>query len=73
LIDLLERLNLHLARYPESTLTSPGRWEEASTEHVELVNAIQAREAGRAYELARRHFQKAREIRLELFALERWQ
>jgi DNA-binding FadR family transcriptional regulator len=67
LIDLLERLNLHLARYPETTLSFPGRWDEARHQHRELVDAIEARDADLAQELATKHFAKARDIRLTIF------
>jgi DNA-binding GntR family transcriptional regulator len=67
LLDLLERLNLHLARYPETTLQYPGRWEQAWKEHAELIDAIEARDSERAHEVALRHFKEAREIRLALF------
>jgi DNA-binding GntR family transcriptional regulator len=67
LLDLLERLNLHLARYPETTLQYPGRWEQAWKEHAELTGAIAARDSERAHEVALRHFREARDIRLALF------
>lgn len=67
LIDLLERLNLHLSRYPGTTLASPGRWTEARGEHLALVDAIEARDADGAHEIALKHFEQARDIRLRLF------
>lgn len=70
LIDLLERLSLHLARYPETTLGYPGRWETACGEHAQLVDAIEARKGNDAYDVARRHYTAARDIRLLLFAEE---
>lgn len=70
LIDLLERLDLHLARYPGTTLASPGRWAQALEEHGALVQAIDERDADSAEAIARTHFTSAREIRLDLFARE---
>lgn len=67
LLDLLERLNLHLSRYPETTLSYPGRWEQACKEHAELVDAVEARDGDRAHDLAMQHFTEARDIRLRLF------
>jgi DNA-binding GntR family transcriptional regulator len=67
LLDLLERLNLHLARYPATTLSYPGRWEEAKREHGAIVDAVEARDEARAYELALDHFTRARDIRLGLW------
>ena len=68
LLDLLERLNLHLARYPETTLSAPGRWREACHQHEILVDAIQKRDSDGAYKIALEHFVDARDIRLALFA-----
>lgn len=67
LIDLLERLNLHLTRYPETTLSYRDRWEEAKKEHVALVDAVEDRDSARSYEVAHTHFTKARDIRLRLW------
>jgi len=44
LLDLLERLSLHLARYPETTLSAPGRWQTAHRQHKQLVDAIERRD-----------------------------
>ena len=68
LVDLLDRLNLHLARYPGTTLASPGRWETAIQQHSEVVRAIAARDGQAAYDVAWRHFSEARDIRVQLFA-----
>jgi DNA-binding GntR family transcriptional regulator len=68
LLDLLERLNLHLLRYPETTLAAPGRWKEARHQHARLVDAIEARDSEGAYRVAFEHFVDARDIRLALFA-----
>jgi DNA-binding GntR family transcriptional regulator len=67
LIDLLDRLNMHLLRYPITTLTAPGRWSESIEEHRELVKAILDRDSARAEQLAERHFTTARDIRLALW------
>lgn len=64
LVDLLERLNLHLLRYPNTTLAFAGRWERALDEHRELVDAIAARDSARCASLADQHFRAARDIRL---------
>jgi DNA-binding GntR family transcriptional regulator len=67
LLDLLERLNLHLARYPATTLSYPGRWEQAKSEHSAIFDAVEARDEAKAYELALAHFTQARDIRLRLW------
>lgn len=67
LVDLLTRLNLHLARYPATTLSYPGRWDQAVEQHRQLVSAILSRDADKAEQLARDHFVEARDIRLSLW------
>ena len=70
LSDLLRRLDLHLARYPSTTLSQPGRWAEGNAEHRAIIEAIDAQDADRAHELAAAHFTKARDLRLALWARE---
>jgi DNA-binding FadR family transcriptional regulator len=65
LIDLLERLALHLGRYPATTLTAPGRLKTALSEHDQLVEAVFARDPEAAAEAATKHFTAALKIRLE--------
>jgi DNA-binding GntR family transcriptional regulator len=67
-LDLLDRVNLHLMRYPETTLTAPGRWSQALAEHRELLAAIIAGDAARAAAVSEHHFTAARELRLKLWA-----
>jgi DNA-binding GntR family transcriptional regulator len=70
LLDLLERLSVHLIHAPSSTLSVGDRWAEALDEHGRLLAAIRDRDAVRADALARRHMGRAREIRLELLRSE---
>ncbi|MGW0432146.1 GntR family transcriptional regulator [Micromonospora sp. NPDC003197] len=65
-VDLLQRLELQIARYPETTLSYPGRWDRACQQHAELIDAIEARDADRAAAIAHQHFTEARDIRLKL-------
>ena len=67
LVDLLERLDLHLARYPATTLQYPGRAKSASEEHVQLLAAIEASDPERAAAVANHHFSTARSIRMALW------
>jgi DNA-binding GntR family transcriptional regulator len=67
LIDLLDRLNLHLLRYPVTTLTTPGRWQEALQQHRDLLAAIVARDPAQAQKVAEDHVAAARDIRLALW------
>jgi DNA-binding GntR family transcriptional regulator len=66
-IDLLQRLDLHLARYPATTLVYPGRKESAQQEHEELFAAIEASDPAAAAAVALRHFTEARNIRIQLW------
>ena len=68
LVDLLDRLNRHLTRYPATTLTYGDRWSDGLRQHRELVDAIAARDAEAAAEIARNHFTEARDIRLEMWS-----
>jgi DNA-binding GntR family transcriptional regulator len=68
LIDLLARLDFHIARYRVTTLAEPGRWDESMHEHHELVDAIEARDEERAEQISRRHFTEARDLRLVILA-----
>ncbi|GLY90343.1 GntR family transcriptional regulator [Actinoallomurus iriomotensis] len=67
IVDLLTRLNNHLTRYPATTLSSTGRWEEALREHEEIITAVGAGDREKAAELAGRHMTKARDIRLRIY------
>lgn len=67
LIDLLDRLHLHLLRYPMTTLTAPGRWERALAEHRVLFEAIVDGDPAAATAAAEHHFTAARDVRLALW------
>jgi DNA-binding GntR family transcriptional regulator len=64
--DLLQRLTLHLVRTPHSTLSAPGRWEQALDEHEQLVHAVTSGDGVTAARIAAEHMGRAREIRLSL-------
>ena len=70
LVDLLTRLNSHITRYPATTLTSPGRWQEALSEHAELMLAIESRDRDKANLVAANHMTRARDIRLRMYGEE---
>ncbi|MCW2763646.1 MAG: hypothetical protein JWR85_3847 [Marmoricola sp.] len=67
MVDLLERLGLHLGRYPATTLAYPGRWERGNEQHLALVRAIESRDGDIASRLATEHFTESRDIRLKLW------
>lgn len=66
LLDLLERLSIHLVHAPRSTLSVGDRWTTALDEHARLVAAVRGRAEQAAREIARQHMTTAREIRLAL-------
>lgn len=65
--DLLERLNLQFLRFPNTTLTYPGRWEKSKKEHQELTDAILRRQPTLANELARLHTDAAGNVRAQIW------
>lgn len=67
LTDLLERLELHLGRFPVTTLTYPRRREQTIAQHRAIVEAIDARDRENAGNICGQHFRDAREIRLKLW------
>jgi DNA-binding GntR family transcriptional regulator len=68
--ELQDRLTIQVAKLPSTTLSFPGRWEEAIEEHVALVRAIRAQDAAAAERIGRAHMTRACEIRLKLTAQE---
>nr|WP_090345168.1 GntR family transcriptional regulator [Mycolicibacterium malmesburyense]CRL77275.1 GntR family transcriptional regulator [Mycolicibacterium malmesburyense] len=68
LVDLLHRLNVHLVRYPSTTLTYGERWDAVLREHEELLAAIEARDGEAARRIAEHHMFGAREVRLRMYA-----
>jgi DNA-binding GntR family transcriptional regulator len=68
LVDLQDRLTLHVARLAETTLSAPGRWAAACRQHAVIVEHVRAGRAEEAGIEARRHMDEARDIRLALAA-----
>ncbi|HWM02625.1 MAG TPA: GntR family transcriptional regulator [Actinophytocola sp.] len=66
LVDLLERLTIHLVHAPRSTLSVGDRWPRALAEHASLLDAVRDHDEGAAREIAGAHMATAREIRLQL-------
>jgi DNA-binding GntR family transcriptional regulator len=64
LLDLQERLTLHVSQVPSTTLTAPGRWQVAHAQHVAIVDCVRAGDAEGAGALAEEHLAAARDIRL---------
>ena len=68
LVDLLHRLNVHLVRYPTTTLTHGDRWDAVLREHEALLDAIEGRDGESARRIAEHHMFGAREVRLQMYA-----
>lgn len=66
--DLLDRIDVQLHRYPETTLDYPRRWEVVLADHEALVEAIREQRAEEAAEIAARHMSEARNVRLKMYA-----
>lgn len=66
LVDLLTRLEVHTRRYPEPTVSQPGRWEEALAEHSAIIEAIRRQDSETAKRLSREHMTAARDLRLRM-------
>jgi DNA-binding GntR family transcriptional regulator len=66
LADLLERLAVHLRRYPATTYLRSGRWEEALEEHRQLLEAIRDKDPDTAAEVAESHMRAARDVRIDM-------
>jgi DNA-binding GntR family transcriptional regulator len=66
LTDLLERLAVHLRRYPATTYLRAGRWEEALEEHRLILESIKAGDAAAAAEVAEKHMWASRNTRLDM-------
>jgi len=68
LVDMLVRLNTHLIRFPETTLTRGDRWEKVLVEHEQLIAAIKAGDVDEAGRIAEEHMIGARNVRLQMYA-----
>ena len=66
LVDLLSRLEVHIRRYPEPTVSQPGRWEEVLAEHAGIIEAIRQQDEVLAQRLSREHMAAARDLRLKM-------
>jgi DNA-binding GntR family transcriptional regulator len=66
LTDLLERLAVHLRRYPATTYMRSGRWEEALGEHRLILESIKEGDGAAAADVAEKHMWAARNVRLDM-------
>lgn len=65
--EVLNRLAVHLHRYPTSTFADLTRWPSALAEHEELLDAVLARDGDRAAQLAIAHMTAARDVRISMW------
>lgn len=68
--DVITRLISRLRRYPQTTLTFPGRWERVLVEHGQLIAAIRKQDPDQAAAIAAGHMTAARDTRLRMYSLE---
>lgn len=66
--DLQQRLTDQVSALPATTLSHPGRWEQAHREHRQILDAIRRGDADAARSAAEQHMARARDIRLALSA-----
>ena len=64
--DILERLSMNGVSAPQTTLNDDDRWKRSLDQHTAMVDAIEARDADRAAEVATQHLSEARDIRLRV-------
>ena len=66
LVDLLTRLAVHIRRYPTPTVSQPGRWEKAISEHQGIIEAIRNQDDELARRLSSEHMAAARDLRVKM-------
>lgn len=66
LIRFLAEVEQWVKRFPNTTLSSPGRPETALEEHDEIIAAIAARDSARAEQLACQHMASAEKLRMQM-------
>ena len=66
LLDLMTTVHDRVRRFRGTTFSHPNRPDEAIDEHERLIDAIEARNADLAEQLARTHMTNAMEIRIRL-------
>lgn len=66
LVDTLSRLYLNVVRYEHSTLMEPGRWENALSQHADILEAIVEGSQEKAEQAMIEHLEVGRTIRLML-------
>lgn len=68
LFVMIKDLQDQIRRFTPSTLQHPGRREEAMTEHLALLKAVEERDADNAEKIMRQHRRRTLEVRLAMRA-----
>jgi DNA-binding GntR family transcriptional regulator len=68
--DLQSRLTAQVTKLPSTTLSFPGRWKVAVSEHRKLIDAIRQQDGELARTIGIEHMNAAAEIRIKLIARE---
>lgn len=67
LLEFMSKIYYAVSRFRTTTFRYPGRLQEAVEEHAQLVEAIIARDQAKAEEISRKHMERAKEIRIEMY------
>ena len=62
LADLQQRLTDQVGARQSTTLSHPGRWEEAIQEHADIVGFVAGRDSAAARSVAEQHMSRARDL-----------
>lgn len=64
LLEFVRRIHEWVRRFPDTTMSQPGRGLQAVAEHEALLEAIRARDPDAAERIARDHMGRARQLRV---------
>lgn len=68
LLEMLERGEIHLGRYPAQTLTIPHRREDNLDEHIRLIAAIKDGDGDKAEQVVVEHLTAGRDLRMRIYS-----
>jgi DNA-binding GntR family transcriptional regulator len=64
IVEVLERLTSQLALYETSSLAETGNLTQSHDEHLQIIEAMRAKDVATARELITRHLQRTRDVRV---------
>ncbi|HUY06214.1 MAG TPA: GntR family transcriptional regulator [Acidimicrobiales bacterium] len=70
LVEMLDRLDINLSRFRETTMVHQGRLEQILVQHRKLLDAVSDGNSDEAMAIGQQHTMDARSIRLERFSVE---